>query len=290
MVDAALDPRRYAYRGDLADARLKGRVTAPRFVDGWAGQVRVAVAPVVSEPDAGRALTTQLLFGETVRVFEERDGWAWVQGDVDGYVGYCPAAAIGREVRAPTHRIVALSTPALARPDVKSPPLVDFAMGARVTVEREENGFAVLAIGAFVPMQHLAPIDAAARDFVAVSETFLGAPYLWGGRTRAGLDCSGLVQIALQAAGAAPPRDSDMQRDELGTAVAVTDDLRDVQRGDLIFWRGHVGIMTDGTHMLHANAYHMRVVKEPLSAAVARIKAAGSDVVAIRRLLSPPAA
>jgi cell wall-associated NlpC family hydrolase len=288
VADAVLDPRRYAYRDDLADARLKGRVTATRFVDGWTGQVRVAVSPVVSEPDAGRALTTQLLFGETVRVFEERDGWAWVQSDVDDYVGYCPAAAIGREVRPPTHRIAALSTPALARPDVKSPPLVDFAMGARVTVEREENGFAVLAIGTFVPMQHLVPVENVAKDFVAVAETFLGAPDLWGGRTRAGCDCGGLVQVALQATGAAPPRDSDMQRDELGSAVAITDGLGDLQRGDLICWRGHIGIMTDAATLLHANAHHMRVAKEPLSAAVPRIKAAGSDVVAIRRLQSQP--
>ena len=283
MAEAPLDPRRDAYRDDLADARLEGRVAATRFVEGRPGQVRVAIAPVLAEPDAGQALTTQLLFGEMVRVFEEKDGWTWVQSDTDGYVGYVPAAAIGREVRAATHRIAALSAPALARPDVKSQPLVDLPMGARVTVEREENGFAVLAIGAFVPMQHLVAIDRYASDFVEVAELFLGTPYLWGGRTRAGLDCSGLVQIALQATGMTAPRDTDMQHAELGISVATNDALDGLSRGDLVFWRGHVGIMIDAEYLLHANAHHMCAAIEPLATAVARIKATGNDIAAIRR-------
>lgn len=284
MDQQPLDPRRHAFREDLADARLQGRVAAARFVEGRPGQVRVAIAPVFGTPDAGAALTTQLLFGETVRVFEEKDGWAWLQADADSYVGYAPAAAIGREIGTPTHRVAALSTPALARPEVKSPLLVDLPMGARLKVEREENGFAVLAIGAFVPMQHLAAIDTCPADFVAVVEQFLGAPYLWGGRTRAGIDCSGLVQAAMQAAGAAAARDSDMQLTEIGSAIEVGDELSGLRRGDLVFWRGHVGIMTDAAHMLHANAFHMRVVVEPLAEAVARIKATGSEIIGVRRV------
>jgi cell wall-associated NlpC family hydrolase len=283
MNQEPLDPRRNACREDLADARLEGRVAAVRFVEGRAGQVRVAIAPVFGTPDAGAALTTQLLFGETVRIFEEREGWAWLQGDADRYVGYVPAAAIGRDIGTPTHRITALSAPALARPELKSPPLVDLPMGARLTVEREENGFAVLAIGACVPMQHLVPIDTHARDFVAVAEQFLGTPYLWGGRTRAGLDCSGLVQVTMQATGLAAPRDSDMQMAEVGSAIEIDDDLAGLRRGDLVFWRGHVGIMTDAAHMLHANAHHMRVVIEPLAEAVARIAATGSQIIGVRR-------
>lgn len=279
-----LDSRRNAFREDLADARLQGHVAATRFVEGRPGQVRVAIAPMFATPDAGTALTTQLLFGEAVSVFEEKDGWAWLQGEADGYVGYAPAAAIGRGKNITTHRLAAISTPALARPDLKSPPLVDLPMGARVRVEREENGFAVLAIGAFVPMQHLAPIDARASDFVKVAEKFLGSPYLWGGRTRAGIDCSGLVQIAMQATGVAAPRDSDMQLAEIGYAIEVGDDLSALSRGDLVFWRGHVGIMTDATHILHANAFHMRVVVEPLAEAVARIKATGSEIIGARRV------
>ena len=280
MDQSSLDPRRNAFREDLADARLQGQVASERFVEGRPGQVRVAIAPVFGTPDAGTALTTQLLFGESVHVFEEKDGWAWLQGEADDYVGYAPAAAIGREVSVPTHRLAALSTPALARPELKSVPLVDLPMGARLRVEREENGFAVLAIGAFVPMQHLLAIDVQAADFVAVAEQFVGTPYLWGGRTRAGVDCSGLVQIAMQATGVAAPRDSDMQLAEIGGAIEVGADLR---RGDLVFWRGHVGIMTDAAHMLHANAFHMRVVVEPLAEAVARIKDTGSDIIGVRR-------
>ena len=278
------NPRLNAYRADLADARLEGRVAAVKFVDGWPGQVRVAVAHVLGAPDAGEALTTQLLFGETVRVFEEHEGWAWVQADVDGYVGYVAAAAISRTVATPTHKIAALSTPAMARPDVKSQPLVDLAFGARVTVEREDNGFGGLAIGAFIPLPHLVAIDVREADFVAVAERFLGTPYLWGGRTRAGLDCSGLVQTALRATGFEALRDTDMQQAALGTAVNHSPSLEGLRRGDLVFWRGHVGIMTDDAHLLHANGFHMRVVVEPLAETVARIKAIGSEVVAVKRL------
>jgi hypothetical protein len=284
MDNVPLDPRRNAFREDLADARLQGQVAATRFVEGRPGQVRVAIAPVFGTPDAGTALTTQLLFGESVRVFEEKDGWAWLQADADGYVGYAPAAAIGRDISLPTHRIAVLSTPALARPELKSVPLVDLSLGARLRVEREENGFAVLAIGAFVPMQHLVPIDEQAADFVAVAAQFVGAPYLWGGRTRAGIDCSGLVQIAMQASGVPAPRDSDMQLAEIGNAVEVGKDLSSLRRGDLVFWRGHVGIMTDAAHMLHANAHHMRVIVETIAEAVARIRATGSEIIGVRRV------
>ncbi len=276
-----LDRRLNAYRPDLADARLKGRVVATRFVDGTPGQVRVAVANVVGTPDATAALTTQLLFGETVRVFDiDAEGWAWVQGDRDGYVGYVSEAAISRTVGTPTHRVAALSTPAFSRPEVKSPPLVDLSMGAKVTVDREIAGFAALAIGAFVPMQHLAPVETTESDFVTVAERFVGTPYLWGGRSRSGLDCSGLVQVALQATGVSAPRDTDMQQAALGAAVT----LDALWRGDLVFWRGHVGIMTDATTLLHSNGHHMRVVVEPVADAIARIKAIGSEVVAVKRL------
>ena len=166
-------------------------------------------------------------------------------------------------------------------------PLVDLPMGARLRVEREENGFAVLAIGAFAPMQHLEPIDVQAADFVAVAEQFVGAPYLWGGRTRAGIDCSGLVQIAMQATGVAAPRDSDMQLAEIGNAVEARDGLSGLRRGDLVFWRGHVGIMTGEQDFLHANAHHMAVELEPFAAARDRIKAVGYDVLCVRRLPAP---
>jgi cell wall-associated NlpC family hydrolase len=133
----------------------------------------------------------------------------------------------------------------------------------------------------FVVEQHLEPLAAVAPDFVAVAERFLCAPYLWGGKSVAGIDCSGLVQVACTMAGIAAPRDTDMQERELGTRLAGIEALA---RGDLVFWKGHVGIMLDGARLLHANAHHMMTAVEPLAEAVARIASRGSSVTSIRRI------
>lgn len=281
---APLDPRTHAYRPDLADARLKQLVKAARYVDAGAGQAALPVVPVAERPDPDAPLVTELLYGETVRVLEERHGWVWLQSDVDDYVGYAPSSALNPDVRATTHRVSALATFQFSRPDIKSPPLMDLPLGARVKVERIDGSFAVLPEGGHVPTRHLAQEGAHAADYVAVAELFQGTPYLWGGRSRIGCDCSGLVQVALQAAGIACPRDSDMQG-TLGSPVAIGEDLDGLQRGDLVFWRGHVGIMLDSERLLHANAYHMSVAVEPLSLAAARIAtSSGNTIVAVRRL------
>lgn len=285
MSGAAPDPRRSAWRADLAAAELAGSVAAPRYAAGEPRRVVAAVADLRRAPAADAPLDTQALFGEEVRVFDERDGWAWGQLAADRYVGYLPSAALGASGPAPTHRLAALRSYVLAEPDIKRPPVMFLSMNARLAVEGMRDGFARLAGGAgFVWAGHLAPCDTPARDFVTVAEMFVGTPYLWGGKTSLGLDCSALVQLALDAAGLACPRDSDMQAAELGEAVPGPVDAAGLRRGDLLFWPGHVGLMRDGGTLLHANAHHMAVASEPLAAARERNAATGLDVAAVRRL------
>jgi cell wall-associated NlpC family hydrolase len=157
-------------------------------------------------------------------------------------------------------------------------------LGVRLVVVRRHDGFAVTRAGGYVPLQHLAPIEAAASDYVAVAERFLGVPYLWGGKSSLGIDCSGLVQVALTACGVACPRDSDMQEQALGSEIAGASDLADLQRGDLVFWPGHVAIMRDAADIIHANAHRMAVTIEPLTQALQRIRKTGCEISSIKRL------
>ena len=278
-----LDPRRNAFRADLASTALVGKVKADRFTDGTPAQIARASIPVRKAPEFALGLETEALYGETLTVFDEADGWAWVQLHRDGYVGHLPTDAIARDVVQPTHRVQALGTFVYAAPDIKLPPLMHLPMNAIVAIRESGDRFAGLVQGGYVIARHLAELGRPARDFVEIAERFIGTPYLWGGRTRIGIDCSGLVQTSFQAAGLAAPRDSDMQLAELGENVLVPDDLEGLQRGDLVFWKGHIGIMTDGIVMVHANAHHMTVVAEPLPEAAARIAKAGGPIVAIKR-------
>lgn len=279
---AALDPRIHAYRADLAARHLQGQIEAQRFVDGTPYDVIEPVAGLRREPLHGARLDTEALFGERVAVYERTDeGWAWSQLENDGYVGWLPANALATPGPAPTHKVSALRTLAFPAADIKVPPLAGLPMGARLAIARQDERFAVTTSGWHLPAAHLVPLSAKQPDFVAVAEQFLGVPYLWGGKTSLGLDCSGLVQIALQAAGTACPRDSDMQEQALGARLAL-DDLR---RGDLVFWKSHVAIVRDGDTLIHANAYHMMVAIEPVAQAIARIGATGSEPTSVRRLV-----
>lgn len=279
---AALDPRIHPYRPDLAARHLQGRVEAQRFVDGTPHDVIEPVAGLRREPSHNARLDTEVLFGEGVTVYEMTDeGWAWGQLESDGYVGWVSANALAWSGPASTHKVTALRTLAFPTADIKAPPLAGLPMGARLAITRQDERFAVTASGWHLPVAHLAPLATVQPDFVAVAEQFLAAPYLWGGKTSLGLDCSALVQVSLQAAGVTCPRDSDMQEQALGARLAF-DDLR---RGDLIFWKGHVAIVRDGNTLIHANAHHMAVAIEPVAEAVARIRAADSEPTSVRRLV-----
>ncbi|MGN1286828.1 MAG: C40 family peptidase, partial [Bradyrhizobium sp.] len=263
---------------------LEGKVKAARFVEGETFEVVDAIAPLQRSPAADAEQMTQTLRGERITVYDRNgEGWAWGQLADDGYVGWLPEAALAKPGAAATHKVTALRTLAFPGPSIKLPPVEALAMGSKLAIVREDGAFAVTREGWHLPRQHLAPLDAMAQDFVAIAEQFVGTPYLWGGKSSLGIDCSGLVQIALTAAGTGCPRDSDMQQEGLGREL-TTAESKHLQRGDLIFWKGHVAIARDATTIVHANAHHMATVVENTHAAIARIKAAGSEVLAIKRL------
>lgn len=287
-----LDPRLNACRPDLADLALKGQVEAARFVAGEDLRVATPTAPLRRTPSAEAALETEALRGERVRVFETTaDGWSWVQLAADRYVGWMPRGALADLGAEPTHRVSALRTFTFAEPDIKSRPLVALPLGAAVTVvgEAEDRNarYALIEPAGAVVMQHLVPLDERAADWTAVAERFVGTPYLWGGKTGLGIDCSGLVQIALEACGITAPRDSDMQEASLGALLPLDAGIPPLRRGDLVFWKGHVGVMRDAETLLHANSHHMAVAAEPLAAALDRIARRGLSVTAVRRVAHP---
>jgi cell wall-associated NlpC family hydrolase len=277
-----LDPRLHAYRPDLADSALRGRVEAARFVEPRLMQVREPVVSVHKAPRFDSMQTTQALMGETVKLFEEEEGWAWVQLSRDGYVGYVNGNALSPDVTEPTHRVAVPSTYLYPEADLKTQPALAVTLNAQLTVRGTSGAFSRLADGRFVYTAHLKPAGEYEADVVAVAEMYRHVPYYWGGKSVQGLDCSGLVQLAFEACGRSAPRDSDMQEATLGEPLMIND-LDGLRRGDLVFWKGHVGIMTDHATLLHANGHHMMAVSEPLKSAVDRIAASFGRITSIRR-------
>ena len=277
-----LDPRLHAFRPDLADMKLRGRVDAKKFVEGIVMEVVVPTATLHREALVTAMQTTQTLFGERLMAFEVVGDWVWGQLERDGYVGYIAKAAVSKELTNPTHRVSVPATFLYPLPDIKSQPPVSLPMNARLAIVESEEKFSKLSNGQHVYTKHIRLLSETEADFVGVAEKFLHVPYYWGGKTSQGLDCSGLVQTSLEACGTFSPRDTDMQETQLGQSVLIND--RDgLRRGDLVFWKGHVGIMADQKTLLHANGHHMMTVKEPLSEAMSRIEGIYGQVSSFRR-------
>ncbi|MEX0348874.1 MAG: NlpC/P60 family protein [Paracoccaceae bacterium] len=272
------DPRLTPMNTRVADARLQDVPEGLARVEGLARQVNLPVVNLLRAPEGKR--DRQLLYGETLRVFEDRDGWAFVQADKDGYVGYLPSDKLTASQQA-THWVSAPATHAYKMADLKSPDTASLSFGTFLAVTGKANGFAQTPLG-HVPEVHLSKVATHCSDPVEVAAGFLGTPYLWGGNSRFGIDCSGLVQAALLACGTACPGDSDLQMAELGKALPVGSPAK---RGDLLFWKGHVAWVADPDTILHANAGHMAVAYEPLEAAIARIQAQGDGPVTAHKRL-----
>ncbi len=273
MADRRVTPA----RPDLAAAHLKGAVDAPRFAEGEKFSVCAGRASLRVRPGDDAAQDSELLFGEVFTVYDRADGWAWGQAASDLYVGYLREEALAAPFAAQA-RVSALMAPAFRAADLKTPVRDLLPLNAAVPVLAQDGDYVKIADGKYLHHRHLAPLME--KDFVAVAERFAGVAYVWGGKTAAGLDCSGLVQTALQAVGKTAPRDTDMMENVLGEAVPA----RDVRRGDLVFWKGHMGVMLDESRLLHANAFHMAVAAEPLAEAMARIEKTVGPMTSVRRL------
>ena len=246
--------------------RLRGVIDRPAYTEGTAASVTVPLADLCATP--GGARDRQMNFGAAVTVIDEAEGWSFVEAAADGYCGWLPPDTLG-EARAVTHRVAAPATHVYRHPDIKRGEIASLSIGAGLTVEAIEGGFARLATGGFVPAVHVS--DAPSTDPAAVAETLIGTPYLWGGNSRWGIDCSGLVQAALLACAIPCPGDSDQQWHAVGTEVP----LDTLARGDLLFWRGHVAMALSPEVLIHANGHAMAVSREGVAETLARIEAAG---------------
>jgi cell wall-associated NlpC family hydrolase len=290
----AFDPRVTPFRDGVAAKYLEGKLKAGRFVEGREMEVIAPQAPLRREPRPDAPLDSEALKGERVTIYDiDAEGWAWGQLAADNYVGWLPSAALAAPGPTPTHKLTALRSFVFPKPSIKLPPVEALPFGAKLNVTHMADRWAVTSSGGqlssgYVPAAHIAPVGETERDFVAVAERFLGTPYLWGGKTVLGLDCSGLVQIALAACGVPSPRDSDMQERALGALVEHQARSFELQRGDLIFWNGHVAIARDRETLVHANAFHMAVVIEPAGEAMSRIRGedgeTGGEITSVRRL------
>lgn len=281
MAQQPLDPRINPYRNDLAAEYLRGKVSASAFISGRDFQAVKGIVPLYKNPLPNAEQISQMRYGDTFTVYEDKQSWMWGQCLRDGYVGYVKADSLSKNIFKPTHFVSNLATIVFAEPRVQANCLdrLTFFSGVEVVGEAVDGGtaggggqhFYPIRTGGFVHKRHVTPVSEwHLSDYVGVAERMLDVPYEWGGITPTGLDCSGLVQLSLQAAGLKAPRDSDMQCDELGTLIAEKTDDVPLKRGDLVFIKGHVGMMADAVNLIHANAFHGRVFKEPLADVLGR--------------------
>lgn len=279
-----LDRRLYPYRDDLVAESLRGKVQVSRYVPGRRQQVVAGITALRERPEQGAEQASELQHGETFTVYDEADGWSWGQAEFDGYVGYVESRRLSPRLFTPTHVVRDLHAFVYAKPDCKVSPVDRLGMNATLAVVDEDGEYSRLSTGGWVFSRHLAPRGEVEPDYVATAERLIGVPFLWGGRSTLGFDCSGLVQTALERAGVPVLRDSDMQAASLGLALDHLDVAR-LERGDFIFWPGHVAIVASATEIIHANGLDMMVSAHPLQATVARYAAEeGLHVTRLRRL------
>lgn len=283
-MNSTLDPRIHAYRPDLADRRLEGMVEAPSFVDGATFTVSTTRVPLWQNSRLDSRWGSELLYGETVQVFDIRRGLAWCQSDTDGYVGYVAAEALQAATDPPTHRVRAIRAPIFPEADLKKPVVTWRSIASRVSLTgQEKKRFLELTDGTWIYSRHVEPIETVTEDYIATAKRFMELPYIWGGRSGAGLDCSALIQLCLNFAGMDDcPRDTDQQREGLGKMLPPDTPLK---TGDFTFFPGHIGIMLDDTMMLHANATHMAVsIDAAAEVASWTLKSDGAGITGVNRL------
>lgn len=277
-----LDRRRHPYRNDLAADYLRHRIRAGEYVCPTRRWVNGETASIRAKPDAGSMQTSELLFGEPVDVYEAADGWAWCQGVLDGYVGYVAESSLICSADSATHVVSTRLSHLFPEPSIKVPPSGRLTMGARIAIRETSGRFAALSDGQYIIASHIRSVGAPERDPLAAALRCMDAPYLWGGRSTLGLDCSGLVQVAHQACGLMPPRDSDMLAAELGDPVDVPSGPEGLKRNDVVFFPGHCMIADGDGGLVHANATHMRVTHEPADVVFQRTRGGWQSVNAVR--------
>lgn len=277
-----LDPRLNAYRPDLADIALSGQLAAESYSAGAELEIRRGAADLRRAPEPGAPLESQLLFGEKVSCFERKSGWAWVQNRRDGYVGYLRADALGEPRARPSHQVSALRTLLFPAPDLKAPILDSLSMASPVAVIARSGDYSEIDGGGWIYTEHLTALDQPQPDYTATALAFLGTPYLWGGRSSLGLDCSALVQLALALAGMPCRRDSGQQETSLGPMEPWRPGTTRPRYGDLIYMADHVAIALDETRVVHATAHGLQVRIEPLADLEARVQADGGITALLR--------
>ncbi len=266
------DPRLHAFRDDLADQRLETEITAQRFVQGEKRRVNTAVAGLFKENSKKSERQTECLLGEELLIFEQGETLSWGQSLKDGYVGYIDTKVLCTSTIKQTHVVSVPRTFKYLHADLRGPIVSPLSMGSKVSVvdeiEVRDTMYSILENGTAIITSHLSPIGRVYEDYVTVAETFIRTPYLWGGVSGFGIDCSGLIQLSMMMTDQIVLRDTDMQQETIGSLLTDTDKL---QRGDLIFWKDHVAIMVDHANIIHANGFSMDVMIEPLEKAITRI-------------------
>ena len=282
MNSNTLDLREYAFRPTIAASYLQGIVAADQFSDGMVCSVTDSVLPLKSNPTDQAELASEMLFGEKFIVYESQGSWAWGQSQTDGYVGFVKINGLSERPSSPTHEVKELKTFVYQRPDIKSPVLKGLAMGSKVSLKEKSGNFIRLKEGGWIVEKHVVEFNAKEASFITVARKYIGTPYLWGGRSSNGLDCSALVQLSLSRVGILAPRDTDQQEETLGCFCGKNPE--DIEKGDLLYTQGHVAISSGRDLVLHANAHHMRVVEEPLQAFLSRLDETDHQLRSIKRL------